>query len=102
MAISALVAMDCDRIVGLMAADTEWGVEYMTGAGERMVDMEVRGRCALVLMTIQAIDGRLVGVQDHHRNCGPGWLTWVNVTGSVMTGGTKRMMGSEDIRPVLY
>lgn len=77
MAIAALVGMDQQRVVGWMTADTERGVEDITVAGGRVVDIAgMTGGGFLVFMTVQAIHFRanrpLVGVGNDVIDMGTG------------------------------
>lgn len=83
-AVAALVAVDCHRIVGTMTADTERGVEDVSKACGRVVDVQMGGGCLLVPMAVQAGHRALVGVfNDHlHRDAGGG--SWVDIAGGVV------------------
>lgn len=44
----------------------------MAKTSGRVIDLEVGGRCCLVLVAVQAMNRRLVGVGNDHRHRGAG------------------------------
>lgn len=63
--------------------------------------MQMGGRGGLVLMAVQAMDGSMVGVHDHHWYRGASWGQWVDVSSAVMASGAQAVMCGENIWPAL-
>lgn len=93
--IAAFVLVDGHWVIGRMTTDAKCGVADVVESCCRVVNVEMCAWCSLVLMAVQAVDNRLVGIGNDLTDCGAGCCYWVDVTSGVMAGGAVDMQGED-------